>query len=123
MKHKQVRVMVEVDGELQFSRFQGKDEKCGLQSLDMGILLVAKDALGHALLEIENLIPASELVSNEIKSSIEIKLGDVVAFNHTVPVVGTPSGISTKDMPTNLKVKEILEHALGFVNINLKSDS
>ncbi len=121
MKHKQVRVMVEVDGELQFSRYQGEDGGCGVQSLDTSDLLVAKDALVHALLDIENLIPTSELVSNE--TSIEIKLGDVVVFNHTVPVVGTPSGIATKDVPTNLKVKEILEHALGFVDINLKSGS
>ena len=117
MKHKQVRVMVEVDGELQFSRYQGEDGGCGVQSLDTSDLLVAKDAL----LDIENLIPTSELVSNE--TSIEIKLGDVVVFNHNVPVVGTPSGIATKDVPTNLKVKEILEHALGFVDINLKSGS
>ena len=121
MKHKQVRVMVEVDGELQLSRYQGEDGGCGVQSLDTSDLLVAKDALVHALLDIENLIPTSELVSNE--TSIEIKLGDVVVFNHNVPVVGTPSGIATKDVPTNLKVKEILEHALGFVDINLKSGS
>jgi hypothetical protein len=121
MKHKQVCVTVDVGGELKFSRFQGGDGGCGFQSLDTGVLLDVRDALAHALLEIENLVTASELVLN--KTSIEIKLGDVVVFNHTVPLAGTPSAIATIDVPTNLKVKEILEHALNFVDINLKSDS
>ena len=115
--------MVELDGELQFSRFQGESGKCGLQSLDVDVLLAANEALENTLLEIKKLIPASGLAQEENLSNIEIKLGDVVVFNHNVPVVGTPSAIATKDVPTNLKVKEILEHALGFVDINLKSGS
>lgn len=123
MKHKQVRVMVELDGELQFSRFQGESGKCGLQSLDVDVLLAANEALENTLLEIKKLIPASGLAQEENLSNIEVKFGDFVAFSYTMPVASTPSGITTKDVPTNLKVKEVLERALGIVNINLKSNS
>ncbi|PZT84583.1 MAG: hypothetical protein DI627_15220 [Acinetobacter sp.] len=54
-------------------------------------------------------------------SHIEIRLDGEICFSHTVPIDGSPHGLATNDVPTNLKIKEILEHALGFVDISLKS--
>ena len=54
--------------------------------------------------------------------SIDIKLGNQVVFSRGVPEVGSPYGLATLDVQTNLRVKEILQSALGFVNTSLGVD-
>ena len=54
--------------------------------------------------------------------SIDIKLGDQVVFSRGVPEVGSPYGLATLDVQTNLRVKEILQSALGCVNVSLGVD-
>lgn len=50
---------------------------------------------------------------------IEIKLGDSVVFSHVVPEKGSPCGTRTLDIQTNMRIKEILQSALGHVNTSL----
>lgn len=56
-------------------------------------------------------------------SHIEIRLDGEICFSHTVPIEGSPYGLATNDVPTNIKIKEILERALSFVDISLGSNS
>ena len=51
--------------------------------------------------------------------SVEVKLGDSVVFSRVVPEVGSPCGMATMDTQTNLRIKEILQSALGSVNTSL----
>ena len=51
--------------------------------------------------------------------SVEVKLGDDVVFSRVVPEVGSPCGMATMDTQTNLRIKEILQSALGSVNTSL----
>jgi len=50
---------------------------------------------------------------------IEIKLGDSVVFSRVVPEEGSPYGAGTLDIQTNMRIKEILQSALGHVNTSL----
>ena len=54
---------------------------------------------------------------------VEIKLGDRVVFSRATPEKGSPYGTATTDVQTNLRIKEILQHALDFVNASLGVDS
>jgi hypothetical protein len=54
--------------------------------------------------------------------SVEVKLGDSVVFSRVVPEVGSPCGMATMDTQTNLRIKEILQSALGCVNTSLGID-
>ena len=54
--------------------------------------------------------------------SVEVKLGDDVVFSRVVPEVGSPCGVATMDTQTNVRIKEILQSALGCVNTSLGID-
>ncbi len=54
--------------------------------------------------------------------SVEVKLGDSVVFSRVVPEVGSPCGVATMDTQTNVRIKEILQSALGCVNTSLGID-
>ncbi|TNL47919.1 hypothetical protein [Acinetobacter bereziniae] len=58
-----------------------------------------------------------------LESSIEIKLGNNVEFQHSVPFDGASYGLMTNNVDTNRKLKQILENALAQIEISLKSNS
>lgn len=78
-----------------------------------------KSRLRGAQLQLADLRPYSEQVVLPKQFSIEIKLGGEVVFSRTVPEVGSPCGVATLDIQTNLRVKEILQSALECVNTSL----
>lgn len=55
MKIQHTLVIVEINHDVQFSRFQDGDQKGGVQPLDPAILVIVKAQLEDALLQLEKL--------------------------------------------------------------------
>ena len=111
--------MVDIDEEVQFSRYQKGLSRSGVNPICFDTLLAVKQSLEYSLAEVNDLIPNVKAH----QTCLEIKVGGQVVFSHTVPVEGTPYGVTTNDTATNLKIKNVLENALNQVDITLKSDS
>ncbi|MGY3823102.1 hypothetical protein [Acinetobacter haemolyticus] len=55
MKIQHTRVIVEINHDVQFSRFQDGDQKGGVQPLDPKLIKIVKAQLEDALLQLEEL--------------------------------------------------------------------
>ena len=119
MKPTAVRVIVDIDEEVQFSRCQKGLSHSGVNPICFDTVLAVKQSLEYSLAEVNDLIP--NLKAHQ--TCLEIKLDGQVVFSHAVPVEGTPYGVATNDTATNLKIKNVLESALNQVDITLKSNS
>lgn len=121
MKFQQARVIVEIDHDVKFSSFNNNGETGGVQTIDSETIDTVKQLLEDTLSDINDLSRTDASVENS--SSIEIKLGEDTVFSHIVPMAGTMYGTMTNDVPTNLKIKQILENALNQIELSLKSNS
>lgn len=117
MSQKPVLVSVQIDGDVVFSRYTSEGGSNGITTLDENLLQTAIKHLNSAIQDVQPYDTPEALLS-----SIHIKINDELAFNHNVPIEGTPFGLMTNNIEINKKLKQILENALAQIEVSLITD-